>query len=71
MTAGRRALLSVLQVLRGREIALRVRVHKSNVSRWASGAWQPSRRARIMLELHCRIPADLWDVNSQRRHRVR
>jgi transcriptional regulator with XRE-family HTH domain len=64
VTQGRRVLLAVLQVIPGREVASRVRVHESNVSRWASGDWRPSERARYMLEEHCRIPACLWESDS-------
>jgi hypothetical protein len=60
VTRGRRALLAVLQIITAQEVAARVRVHKSNVSRWASGEWKPSRRARIMLAAHLRIPAEEW-----------
>lgn len=65
MTPGRRALLALLQRMPAREVALRAHVDPSNVSRWASGEWLPSARARRALEAHCRIRAVLWGVNSQ------
>jgi len=71
MTRGRRALLAVLQVIKGREVAARVRVHPGSVSRWSHGLCRPSARARRMLEQHVRIPASAWDEldihSSQRR----
>jgi hypothetical protein len=60
---GRRRLLAVIQILGGREVALRVHVHESNVSRWAAGAWRPCRRAQLELEAHCRIPREAWDLD--------
>lgn len=71
MTRGRRALLAVLQIIRGREVAARVRVSPGTVSRWAAGLCRPSAHAREQLERHVRIPAAAWDEpavhRSQRR----
>ena len=61
MTEGRRLLISVLQKLRCREVALRTHVTESAVSHWSSGRWKPSRRARKMLEAHVGIDAGTWD----------
>jgi transcriptional regulator with XRE-family HTH domain len=71
VTRGRRALLAVLQIIRGREIAARVRVSPATVSKWSTGLRRPSARARALLEQHVRIPASAWDEpavhRSQRR----
>lgn len=71
-TAGRRALLRVLQLIRGREVAARVRVSPAAVSRWSAGTRVPSPRARAALEQHCRIPAELWErpVTATRDYRA-
>lgn len=56
----RRLLLAVLQVTTAREVALRVRVHESNVSRWLSGESRPSLLSRIRLQSNYRIPIAAW-----------
>lgn len=70
MTA-RRTLLAVVHLLGMREVALRVRVHHSEVSRWISGQRYPSVRSQVALELHCRIPRELWRRQSTRQRYVR
>jgi transcriptional regulator with XRE-family HTH domain len=62
---GRRTLLAVSQVLGMREVALRVHVHHSQVSRWISGQRHPSERSQVALELHCRIPRELWATRQR------
>jgi hypothetical protein len=64
-TAGRMMLLHVLQVIPAREVALRVHVTEMAVSHWRSGYCSPLPKTRALLELHCRIPAKLWDVKRQ------
>jgi hypothetical protein len=54
----------VIQVIGAREVALRVHVHESNVSRWAAGQWLPSYRARVALEQHCQIPRESWEMRT-------
>jgi transcriptional regulator with XRE-family HTH domain len=59
-TAGRVALLRVLQVLPAREVAARLRVAPSAVSRWASGRRLPRLREREMIERLFRIQQRSW-----------
>jgi transcriptional regulator with XRE-family HTH domain len=70
MLRGRRALLSVLQILPESEVAARVHVSQAAVSYWASGRYVPSNRARLELEAHCEIEAVLWEApdKSTKRH---
>jgi hypothetical protein len=68
---GRRALLAVVSLLGTREVALRVHVHHSQVSRWISGQRYPSERSQVALELHCRIPREWWRRTSTRQRFVR
>jgi transcriptional regulator with XRE-family HTH domain len=69
VTRGRRALLAVLQIIRGREVAARVRVSPASVSYWLHGLRRPSARSRAMLERHVRIPATWWDEPVTRQQR--
>lgn len=60
-TAGRRALLVVLQRTRGAFVAARCRVTSAQVSRWASGHTRPSAAARALLWSSYGIPTDDWE----------
>jgi hypothetical protein len=66
VTEGRRRLLAVLQVIRAREVASRVRVTHKAVSNWSVGLRKPSKRARAMLEIHVGIEAASWDRGVNR-----
>lgn len=59
MTAGRRALLAVLQRTTTIYVAARCGVTPSRVTRWASGDGRPSARARARLRDNYGIP-DEW-----------
>ena len=61
-TEGRRALLSVLQVTSGRNVAARCRVTPQAVSKWVSGWARPGPFAKAVLAESYRIEAALWDV---------
>lgn len=57
---GQRLLLAVVSLSSGQEVAARVRVSKSNVSRWISGEQRPSHEHRLQLWLEYRIPVAAW-----------
>lgn len=57
---GRRLLLAVLQRTTATELAARCGVHRSQVSRWASGEKIPSKRVQLALEALYGIPRTGW-----------
>jgi transcriptional regulator with XRE-family HTH domain len=69
MTPGRRQLLAALQVLSETEIALRVGVTQSAVSRWASGETVPSEQVQERLRQHVWTVVGPW--KTERRNDVR
>jgi transcriptional regulator with XRE-family HTH domain len=65
---GQRLLLAVVSLSSGTEVAARVRVSKSNVSRWVSGEQLPSHEHRLQLFLTYRIPVTSWLQTDAREH---
>lgn len=70
MTEGRRALLAVLQITKGRFVAARVPCARSRVSEWASGRTTPSARARAKLFASYGIAPESWDIEVNRSNEV-
>lgn len=59
-TAGRRALLALLQGTTQVEVALAIGVSRTSVSWWSSGKTRPSRRARRALSAVYGIAPEAW-----------
>jgi transcriptional regulator with XRE-family HTH domain len=62
MTPGRALLIRVLQRTRGRYVAARCQVTPAAVSRWVSGVYTPSARAKKHLAVNYGIPLDAWEI---------
>lgn len=60
MSESRKMLVRVLQRTNAEFVADRCGVHKSQVSRWASGETAPLPEHRKILEDNYGIPADRW-----------
>lgn len=60
MTRGRKALLAILQRTTAKEVAARVKVFPSTVSRWASGHSRPWVSGEVGLEAQYDIPRSAW-----------
>lgn len=64
MTPSRLALLTVLQRTRAVNVAKTCGVHKSRVSRWATGEDVPSTEARARMAQRYGIPVDGWEPST-------
>ena len=67
MTPGRRALIALMQVTSGREIAARAGVAPSRVSEWGSGLTAPSIEPRMRLWRIYGISPSAWQGSVNRR----
>lgn len=64
MTRGRRILLSLLQRISGREVAVRCRVSRASVSHWASGKKRPNMDHRRAIQQQFGLSIKSWNESS-------